>query len=122
VAIRTSEALLLKLDRYHEANEISVDISATRFEPCSVDVEHYRFASADCETISQDLNSIDWKSLFSCKKVDQCVDLFYDVIWRHFDRHIPKSRANRTGSIALGFERWSRFEEQSQLRRQEDEA
>jgi hypothetical protein len=32
-------------------------------------------------------------------KVDQCVDLFYDVIWRCFDRHVPKSRANRTGSL-----------------------
>jgi hypothetical protein len=77
----------LKLDRHHEAYEISVDISAARYEPCSVDVERYRFANADCESISQDLNSIDWTSLFSCKKVDQCVDLFYDVIWRCFDKY-----------------------------------
>jgi Endonuclease-reverse transcriptase len=44
VAIRTSKAPLLKLDRHHEAYEISVDISVTRYEPCSVDVERYRFA------------------------------------------------------------------------------
>jgi hypothetical protein len=91
VAIETVP--LLKQDRHHLSYEISIDISASRFEPCPDDVEGYKFASADSESISQELNSIGWASLFSCKRVDICVDLFYDVVWRCFDRHVPKSRS-----------------------------
>lgn len=99
VAIETSGAPLLKLDRHHHAYEILVDIAACRYEPCSLDVERYKFACADCESISQELNLIDWAGLFSCKKVDQCVDLFYDVVWSCFDRHVPKSRASRNATF-----------------------
>jgi hypothetical protein len=80
VAIETSAEQLLKLDRHHRAYEVSVDISACRYEPCSVDKERYKFAGADCESICRDLDLIDWAALFSLKKVDQCVDLFYEAV------------------------------------------
>jgi hypothetical protein len=42
--IETSAEQLLKLDRHHRAYEVSVDMSACRYEPCSVDEERYKFA------------------------------------------------------------------------------
>jgi hypothetical protein len=39
-----------------------------------------RFRAADCEVITDKLGLVDWHGLFSCRGVDLCVDLFFDVI------------------------------------------
>jgi hypothetical protein len=38
-----------------------------------------------------ELGSIDWHDIFSRKSVDQCTDLFYDVIWSLPCRIVAKS-------------------------------
>jgi hypothetical protein len=35
------------------------------------------------------LGSIDWHGIFSRKSVDQCIDLFYDVLWSCFGSFVP---------------------------------
>jgi hypothetical protein len=56
ITIETSVVPLLKQDRHHKAYEISVDIFACWYEPCPDVVERYKFASADFESISEELN------------------------------------------------------------------
>jgi hypothetical protein len=94
VLIETSTSPLLKEDRHHKAYEITIEMSALRFEPCPDETERYKFACADFDSICEELNTIQWSGLFSCKSVDQCVNLFYDLVWRCFDRHVPKLRSN----------------------------
>jgi hypothetical protein len=36
-----------------------------------------------------ELDYVDWCSLFSSRGVDQCVDLIYETIWSCFERHLP---------------------------------
>jgi hypothetical protein len=99
IGIKVSDDPLLKLDRHHEAYEVCVEITADRYEPCLDDEERYNFFLADCDSIIQDLRSIEWTGLFSCKKVDQCVDIFYDVIEIFFNKNVPQSRSKRNSKL-----------------------
>jgi hypothetical protein len=40
-------------------------------------------------TIVDELGAVDWCSLFSGRGVDQCVDLFYEIVWSCFERYVP---------------------------------
>jgi hypothetical protein len=48
----------------------------------------FRFRAADCEAITEELGLVDWYDLFS-RKVDLCVNLFYDVIWSCIEKFVP---------------------------------
>jgi hypothetical protein len=39
---------------------------------------------ADCAEIANKLDEVDWFSLFSEKRMDCCVDLFYEMVWSSF--------------------------------------
>jgi hypothetical protein len=49
----------------------------------------FRFRAADCEAITEELGLVDWYDLFS-RKVDLCVNLFYDVIWSCIEKFVQK--------------------------------
>jgi hypothetical protein len=84
-----------------EKTKISFDLPPVSYsptlpyEPCLNDEERYNFFLADCDSIIQDLRSIEWTGLFSCKKVDQCVDIFYDVVENILNKNVPQSRSKR---------------------------
>jgi hypothetical protein len=67
---------MLKLDRHHKAYEIC----CCKFEAMEGGVKRYRFKLADCGAIVDELDVVDWCSLFSGRGVDQCVDLFYEKV------------------------------------------
>jgi hypothetical protein len=54
-------------------------------------VKRYRFKLADCAAIVDELDAVDWCSIFSGRGVDQCVELFYETVWTTvwFERHVP---------------------------------
>jgi hypothetical protein len=78
------ESPLLELDRHHRDYELSVDLRFCEFKAIETGRERFKFGAADCEAIRKELGSIDWHGMFSRKSVDQCTDLFYDVIWSFF--------------------------------------
>jgi hypothetical protein len=75
---------LLELDRHHRAYELLVDVRLCEFEATIMDKRRFRFRAADCEAITEELGLVDWHCLFSRKRVDLCIDLFYDIIWSCF--------------------------------------
>jgi hypothetical protein len=54
------------------------------------------FRMADCAAIVNELDEVDWFSLFSGKRMDYCVDLVYEMVWSCFKRHVPM-RFSRDG-------------------------
>jgi hypothetical protein len=50
--------------------------------------QRYMFRMADCVAIVNELDEIDWFSLFSEKRMDCCVDLFHELAWSWFERHV----------------------------------
>jgi hypothetical protein len=75
MAVEGAETPLLKLDRHHKAYEIEMQICCCKFEPLEGGVKRYRFKLAECAAIVDELDTVDWCSLFSGRKVNQCVDL-----------------------------------------------
>jgi hypothetical protein len=47
------------------------------------------FRMTDCAAIVNELDEVDWFSLFSGKRMNCCVDLFYEMVWSCFERHAP---------------------------------
>jgi hypothetical protein len=47
------------------------------------------FRMADCAASVNELDEVDWFSLFSGKSLDCCVDLFYEMVSSCFERHEP---------------------------------
>jgi hypothetical protein len=50
----------------------------------------------DCAAIVKQLAVVDWFSLFSGRGIDCCVDLFYEMVWSCFEKHVPR-RFSRGG-------------------------
>jgi hypothetical protein len=78
MAVEGAETPMLKLDRHHKAYEMQ--ICYCKFEAIEGGVKHYRFKLADCGAIVDELDAVDWCSLFSGRGVDQCVDLSYEKV------------------------------------------
>jgi hypothetical protein len=74
MAVEGAETLLLK------AYEIKMQICCCKFEAMEGDVKHYRFKLADCAAIVDGIHAVDWCSLFSGRGVNQCVNLFYEMV------------------------------------------
>jgi hypothetical protein len=53
--------------------------------------ERFRSGAANCEAIIQELGTVDWHGIFSRKNVDQCSDLFNDIIWSCFVSFVLKT-------------------------------
>jgi hypothetical protein len=62
-------------------------------------VKRYRFKLADCTAIVDELDAVDWCSLFSGRRVDQCVNLFYETVWSCFERHVPTKYSGHTAIL-----------------------
>jgi hypothetical protein len=73
-------------------------------------VKRYRFKLVDCVAIVDEFDAVDWCSLFSSRGVDQCVDLFYEVVWSCFERHLP-TRYLAVNKTAMDDERADLIEE-----------
>jgi hypothetical protein len=84
ITVEIWESPFLGLDRHHRAYELLVDVQLSKFEAKSIYERRFRFGTADCEAITDELGSIDWHGLFSRKGVELWIDLFYDVIWSCF--------------------------------------
>jgi hypothetical protein len=80
---------LLKLDRHHEAYDILVNIDVCKFEPVPTDDSKFNFSKANREIVINEVNSIDWVNIFAWKRVDDCVDLFYEIVFDCFDHNVP---------------------------------
>jgi hypothetical protein len=80
ITVGTCEFLLFKLDRHYKAYELSVNLQFCKFEAMDATGKRFRFTAADCWTIIDEFDSIDWRTLFTSKIVDRCVDLFYDYV------------------------------------------
>jgi hypothetical protein len=52
-------------------------------------IQRYMFSMADCVAIVNELDEVNWLSLFSGKRIDCCGDLFYEMVWSCFERHVP---------------------------------
>jgi hypothetical protein len=78
--VEGAETPLLKLDRDHKAYEIKMQICCGKFEAMEGGVKRYRFKLVDCAVIVDELDAVDWCSLFSGTRADQCVDLFYETV------------------------------------------
>jgi hypothetical protein len=63
-----------------------------KFEPVPSDDSKFNFSKANCEVIIDELDSIDWVSIFAWKRVDDCVDLFYEIVFDCFDHNVPRYR------------------------------
>jgi hypothetical protein len=70
---------------------LMVDVRLCEFEAMIMDKRRFRFRAADCEAITDELSLVDWHCLFSRKRVDLCIDLFYDIIWSCFEKFVPKT-------------------------------
>jgi hypothetical protein len=86
VSVAYADSPMLKLDRHHRAYEIEMWVC---FEAMASRTQRYMFRMADCAAIVNELDEVDWFSLFSGKKMDCCVDLFYEMVWSCFERHVP---------------------------------
>jgi hypothetical protein len=91
ITIEISKSPLLGLDRHHRAYEMLVDVRLCENKATSVDERRFRFRAADYEALTDALGLVDWHDLFSCKGVNLCVDLFYDVIWSCFENFVPRT-------------------------------
>jgi hypothetical protein len=80
MAVEGVKTPLLKLDRHHKAYEIEMQICCCKFEAMESGVKRYRFKLVDCAAIVDELDAVEWCSLFSGRGVDQCVDLFYETV------------------------------------------
>jgi hypothetical protein len=80
---------LSKLDRHHRAYEIEIQVCCCEFEALESRTQRYMFRIANCAAIINELDEVDWFSLFSGKGMDFCVDLFYEMVWSCFERHVP---------------------------------
>jgi hypothetical protein len=92
MAVEGAETHLLKLECHHKAYEIEMQICCCKFEAMEFGVKRYILKLADCVAnwrIVDELDAVDWCSLFSGRGVDLCVDLFYEAVWRSFERHVP---------------------------------
>jgi hypothetical protein len=97
MAVEGAETPLLKLGRHHKAYEIEMQICCCKFEAMEGGVNRYRFKLVDFAAIVDELDAMDWCSLFSGRGVDQCVDLFYETIWSCFERHVLAVNKNYHG-------------------------
>jgi hypothetical protein len=88
MAVGVAETPLLKLDCHQKASAIEMQICCCKFEAMESGVKRYRFKLADCAAIVDELDAVDWCSLFSGRGVDQCVDLFYETVWNCFERYV----------------------------------
>jgi hypothetical protein len=88
MAVEGAETPLLKLVRHHKAYEIEMQVCCCKFEAMKGGVKRYRFKLADCVTIVDEFDAVDWYSLFSDRGVDQFVDLSYEMVWSCFERHV----------------------------------
>jgi hypothetical protein len=59
------ETPLLKLDRHHKTYEIKRQICCCKFEAMEGGVKRYRFKLVDCAAIVDEIDAVDWCSLFS---------------------------------------------------------
>jgi hypothetical protein len=50
-----------------------------------------QFKLVDCAAILDELDAVDWCSLFWGKWVYQCVNVFYETVWSCFERHEPRT-------------------------------
>jgi hypothetical protein len=51
--------------------------------------QRYMFRMTDCAAIVNELDVVDWFSLFSGSRMDFCVDLFYEIFWSCFEKLVP---------------------------------
>jgi hypothetical protein len=82
MAVEGAETPLLKLDHHHTDR-------CCKFGAMEGDVKCYRFKLTDCAAIMDELDAVDWCSHFSGRGLDECVDLFYEMVWSCFERHVP---------------------------------
>jgi hypothetical protein len=59
-----------------------------------MDERRFILRAVDCEAITDEFGLVDWHGLFSCKRVDLCVYLFYDVKWSYFEKCVPPANLN----------------------------
>jgi hypothetical protein len=71
MAVEDAEAPLLNLDRRHKAYEIEMQICSCKIEVMEGDVKRYRIKLAYCMAIVDELDAVDWCSLFLGRWVDQ---------------------------------------------------
>jgi hypothetical protein len=57
----------------------------------------------DCAAIVNERVEADRFSFFSEKRMDFCVDLFYEIVWSCFKRHVPMRFSRGDGGRKL---RW----------------
>jgi hypothetical protein len=78
VSVVCADSPLLKLDC--RAYEIEMRVCYCEFEAMEKRSQRYMFRRADCTAIINELDEVDWFSLFSGKKMDCCLDLFYVLV------------------------------------------
>jgi hypothetical protein len=64
MAVEGSKTPLLKLDRHHKAYEIEMQICCCKVDAIKGDVKCYRFKLVDCAAIVDELDAVDWCSIF----------------------------------------------------------
>jgi hypothetical protein len=89
VSAACANSPLLKLDRHHRAYKIKMRVCCCKFRAMESITQRYMFRMADCAAIVNELDEVDWFSLFSGKRMDCCVDMFYDMVWSCFEKHVP---------------------------------
>jgi hypothetical protein len=87
VSVACTDSPLLKLDRHHSVYEIEMRVCCCEFK--ATESKRYKFRMADYAAIINELDEVDSLSLFSGKRMDCCVDLFYEVVWSCFERYVP---------------------------------
>jgi hypothetical protein len=63
-----ADSPLLKLDRHHRAYEIEMRVCCCEFEAMESRSQRYMFRMADCAAILNELDEVDWFSLFAGKR------------------------------------------------------
>jgi hypothetical protein len=89
VSVACAASPLLKVDRHHRAYEIEIWVCCCEFEAMESRTQLYMFRMADNAAIVNVLDDVDWFGVFSGKRMDCYVDLFYEMLCSCFERHVP---------------------------------
>lgn len=80
-----------KSDKAHVQTMITIECQPTVCTPCDNDNTRYCFNKANFDSIREDLLSIDFNQVLSVVDVNEMVEVFYNILYEIFDKHVPRA-------------------------------
>lgn len=80
-----------KSDKAHVQTMITIECQPTVYTPCDNNNARYCFNKANFDQIREDLMSIDYDQILNLDDVNELVDVFYNILYEVFDKHVPRA-------------------------------